>query len=119
MPILVRVQLLQRRLIEAETTFATSWNWIDAFLRIEHGADSPLYRALRQAMMARRALLLLDGIDEGGIARQRIEEHVTEVLQPQGHVMFCTSRPSGAELRDTNPTSPHPPMYPCRYCNLS
>ena len=94
-PILVRVQLLQRRLIEEEAAFSGAWNWIDAFLRVEYGAESPLYRALRQVMMARRALLLLDGIDEGGIARQRIEEHVTEVLRPQGHVMLCTSRPTG------------------------
>ena len=43
--------------------------------------------------MARRALLLLDGIDEGGIARERVEAHVTDVLLPQGHTMLCTARP--------------------------
>ena len=59
-PILVKIQLLQRRLLEDEDAFTSSWNWVDAFLRIEHGANSPLYRALRQVMMARRALLLLD-----------------------------------------------------------
>ena len=50
---------------------------------------------LRQALMARRALVLLDGIDEGGKARDAIERHVTEVLAPQGHVMLITSRPAG------------------------
>ena len=46
-------------------------------------------------MMARRALLLLDGLDEGGAMRDAIERHVTEVLQAQGHVMLVTSRPAG------------------------
>ena len=46
-------------------------------------------------MLARRVLLLLDGIDEGGSVRDQIEEHITEVLRPQGHVMVVTSRPAG------------------------
>ena len=49
---------------------------------------------VRQALMARRALLLLDGIDEGGVARERIMKHVTEVLEPQGHMIVLTSRPN-------------------------
>jgi hypothetical protein len=96
-PILVRVQQLQKRLLEEEDAFATSWNWIDAFLRLKHGEDSALYRTLRQAMMARRALLLIDGIDEGGKARERIERHLAEVLAPQGHVLLATSRPAGID----------------------
>ena len=47
--------------------------------------------------MARRALILLDGLDEGGTMRDEIERHVTEVLAPQGHSMLCTSRPSGVK----------------------
>ena len=43
--------------------FATSWNWVDAYLSLEHGSNTPLYRMLRQAMMGRRALLLIDGLD--------------------------------------------------------
>ena len=50
---------------------------------------------LRQALFARRTLLLLDGLDEGGTGRAQIEKHVTEVLAPQGHVMLVTSRPAG------------------------
>lgn len=50
---------------------------------------------LRQALVARRALILLDGIDEGGEMRQAIEQHITKVLAPQGHVMLVTSRPTG------------------------
>ena len=43
------------------STFANAWNWIDAYLREEHGKDSQVYFALRQALMSRRVLLLLDG----------------------------------------------------------
>jgi Ran GTPase-activating protein (RanGAP) involved in mRNA processing and transport len=97
-PILVKVQVLQRRLLEAPDTFAGSWNYIDAFLRLEHEASRPaLYRMLRQAMMARRALLLIDGLDEAGAKRAEIERHVVEVLAPQGHVLLCTSRPAGVD----------------------
>ena len=95
-PILVKVQVLQQRLLEAPDAFATAWNYIDAFLRLEHEASPPaLYRMLRQAMKARRALLLLDGLDEAGAKRDDIERHVVEVLAPHGHVLLCTSRPAG------------------------
>ena len=47
-------------------------------------------------MKSRRALLLLDGLDEAhGTLRERIEKHVAEVLAPQGHVMLCTLRTKG------------------------
>ena len=52
---------------------------------------------LRGMMSARRALLLLDGIDEGGRKRAAIERHITEVLAPQGHSLLVTSRPAGLE----------------------
>lgn len=71
------------------------------------GLDLPLWPLLLpspshqptppQAMMARRALLLLDGLDEAGAMRGAIERHVTEVLAPQGHVMLVTSRPAGID----------------------
>ena len=48
-------------------------------------------------MAARRALLLLDGLDEGGQVRNEIDRHVLEVLAPQGHVLLCTSRPAGVD----------------------
>ena len=96
-PILVKVQLLQNQLLSDVNAFASSWNWIDAYLKIVHDARPDVYRFLRQAMMARRALLLLDGLDEGGLARERIERHVTEVLAPQGHVLLATSRPAGID----------------------
>jgi len=94
-PILVKVQLLQTRLLNEPDAFATAWNWVDAFLHLEHGATT--YRMLRQAMASRRALLLLDGLDEGGEKREQIERHVTEVLALQGHVLLATSRPDGID----------------------
>ena len=97
-PILVKVQVLQRRLLEAPDAFAGAWNYIDAFLRLELEASHlALYRMLRQAMMARRALILLDGLDEAGAKRAEIECHVVEVLAPQGHVLLCTSRAAGID----------------------
>ena len=98
-PILVKVQLLQTRLLGEPDAFATAWNWIDAFLRLEHGAEAPYYCMLRQAMMARRALILIDGLDEAGQIRDEMERHVAEVLAPQGHVLLATSRPAGIDER--------------------
>ena len=100
-PIVVKVQHLQKRLLDEaqRPVFSRAWNFVDAYLRCVHGEDSPHYRMLRQAMMCRRALLLLDGIDEGGKARAEIERHVTEVLAPQGHPMLVTSRPGGLRER--------------------
>jgi hypothetical protein len=57
-----------------------------------------------QAMAARRTLILLDGLDEGGRAREEIQRHVAEVLAPQGHVMLVTSRPA---VRAPAPPPPH------------
>ena len=94
-PIVIKVQLLQARLRDAPDAFASHWNWVDAYLCLTERPE--VHRMLRQAMMARRALLLLDGLDEAGAKRAEIEQHVVEVLAPQGHVMLCTSRPAGVD----------------------
>ena len=94
-PILIKVQQLQRRLIDQPDDFGTAWNWVDAFLRLKYHDQPAVYRFLRQALLSRRVLLLLDGLDEGWAKRVEIHRHVTEVLAPQGHVMLCTSRPAG------------------------
>ena len=97
-PIVIKVQVLQTRLLAEPNTFSSAWNWVDGFLRLEHKATGlQRYHMLRQAMMARRALLLLDGLDEGGLMRSKIERHVLEVLAPQGHTIFATSRPRPAK----------------------
>ena len=95
MPVLSQVAELQQELLRPEHKdfFAVKWNWADAFLAATLGEASPRYRFLRQALMARRALLLLDGMDEGGRGKAQIERHVKEVLLPQGHAILLTSRP--------------------------
>ena len=96
-PIVIKVQQLQRRLLDDPHAFAAAWNYVDAYLRLEHG-EGAVYRFLRQAMAARRALVLIDGLDEGGQRRDEIEAHVADVLAPQGHVLLCTSRPAGLDV---------------------
>lgn len=94
-PIPIKVQELQRSLLKSREAFTTAWNWIDTYLRLQH--NEAVYGMLRQAMMSRRALIILDGLDEGGVMRKEIERHVSEVLAPQGFVMLITSRPVGID----------------------
>jgi 23S rRNA (pseudouridine1915-N3)-methyltransferase len=71
LPILVEVQRLQKALAEHEAAFAAAPDWVDAYLRLTCKPDH--YDLLRAAMDARRALVLLDGLDEAGRERARIE----------------------------------------------
>ena len=88
-------QLLE---VSRRSTFANSWNWVDAYLRMQHGAEDEMYLMQRQALISRRALILLDGIDEGGATRDEIERHIVEVLARQGHALVVTSREQGLKL---------------------
>ena len=45
-PIPIKVQQLQRLVLESPNAFTIAWNWIDAYLRLEH--DEAVYRMLRQ-----------------------------------------------------------------------
>ena len=45
-PILVKIQQLQRRKLQSPDAFAVAWNWIDAYLRLEY--DEAVYGMLRQ-----------------------------------------------------------------------
>lgn len=98
-PIVIKVHHLQRQLLmnEHSDVFANAWNWVDAHLQIAYGADSKLYAFLMQAMRSRRALLIVDGIDEGGLRRAEIEAHVARVLAKQKHTLLVTSRPIGVQ----------------------
>jgi hypothetical protein len=95
LPILVEVQRLQKVLAEHEAAFAAAPDWVDAYLRLTCAPDH--YGLLRTAMDARRALVLLDGLDEAGRERARIESHVTTVLASRKLVLLCTSRPTGLD----------------------
>lgn len=82
-----------------KSTFANAWNWVDAYLRELHGESSEVYLLQRQALISRRALILLDGIDEGGAKRDEIERHIVQVLAKQGHAMVVTSRLDGLNVQ--------------------
>jgi len=93
---IVQVEAEQDRELKTalnKSSFATAWNWVDAHLRCVYGSASATYMMLRQAMLCRRALVLLDGIDECGVVSEDVQRHVTEVLAPQGHSLVITSRP--------------------------
>lgn len=96
-PIFVRAVDMQRSLDceDHRSKFESAWNWVDAHLQVCHeSADGGLatYAMLRQAMMCRRALILLDGVDEAGSESEHIKRHIVDVLQPQGHWLVVTSR---------------------------
>eukprot|EP00966_Prymnesium_polylepis_P087702 2029416-Prymnesium_polylepis.1 len=82
-PILIEVQHLQRSLTANEAAFTAAADWVDAYLRLTFAP--PHYEALRAARGEERALLLLDGLDEAGEARARIEAHVATSLA--GHLV--------------------------------
>ena len=99
-PIHIRAHELQSRLLNEDGhIFGQAWNWIDAYMKIVHGHDSETYSMLRQALMSRRALVLIDGIDECGVVRERIVRHITEILAPQGHMVVITSRPTREPIK--------------------
>jgi hypothetical protein len=90
-PVYSKASDLQARLIERPDAFNASWNWIDAYFSVE--CDRETYLFYRQLLMSRRALLLIDGLDEGGHKRPDLERHVAAVLGPQGHPVLATLRP--------------------------
>jgi ankyrin repeat protein len=94
-PVLVRAEQLQKRLAEQGAAFDAANDWVDADLKLT--CAPPHYAMLCAAMHERRVLLLLDGLDEAGAQRARIEKHVAEVLAPKGFVILCTSRPAGLD----------------------
>ena len=96
-PIFIRVADLQRYLNSSRhrDKFEAAWNWVDAYLRaVCEGEDNgpSTYAMLRQAMISRRALLLLDGLNEAGSNSETIETHIIHVMRPQGHWMMISSR---------------------------
>ena len=113
-PIVISVAKLAHWMAEegGEAAFGRAWNFADAYVAREHGRGSETYTMLRQAMLARRALLLIDGLDEGGaVVGDRIRRHVAEVLAQQGHLMVVTAR-SGATAA-VLATFQHVVLRPC------
>ena len=89
-PVIIQLAELSRMLRTKPTSISCCWNVCDAFLRMTYGEASSRYLMLRQALIARRCLLLLDGLDEGGTEKQAIEQEIVNVLLPQarGHCRF-------------------------------
>ncbi len=64
------------------------------YLRLTYQeSDYARYLLFMQAYDSRRALLLLDGVDEGGDAKDRIENFITLFLVRQRVPLIVTSRP--------------------------
>ena len=77
LPILVKVQVLQRALLEQPEAFDAGWNWIDGYLHLEYGTDSPeLYRMLRQVLHLTSHIL-----------------HTCTVLHLTSHILHLTPTP--------------------------
>ena len=93
-PLLIKVGELHLLLGNSThaSAFEQAWNWVDTWVCIKH---HKYQRMLRQALLARRLLVIIDGIDEGGDSKSRIEEQVTSILCPQGHPLVVTGRPTG------------------------
>jgi hypothetical protein len=90
-PIHVQVMSFAQMLIqpEHEAKFRAAPDWIDGYLQIVHGPTSEVYIMLRQAMAARRALIIIDGLDEGGDRRESISRHIRTQIAPQARI-GCT-----------------------------
>ena len=104
-PILILIIDLQRSMAKHPTEYEGVDDLVAMYLRLKF-RDSDRYRFLMliQAYASRRALLLLDGVDEGGDAKSRIEHFITVFLVRQRVPLIITSRP---EVRPCRPFCSH------------
>ena len=74
-------------------------NVIERYLASQHGPrGSKQHRLLMQAVLERRCLFLVDGVDEAGGAKEEIERAIADELLDQGHKTIVTSRHSGFKM---------------------
>ena len=96
-PILIPVIDLQRSMAYHAHEYQGVQDLAAVYLRLTFkDNDDSRYLMLMQAYDSRRALLLLDGLDEGGDAKERIEWFVTHFLVRQRLPLVVTSRPGVA-----------------------
>ena len=98
-PLVIPASKLGRLLRAHPHRFGSAWNFAEAYSSLVHGAASARHAMLRQLLICRRVLLLVDGIDEGGATTEgngrslpTIACHVLEELVLQGHPVVATAR---------------------------
>ena len=100
-PILILIIDLQRSIAKHPTEYEGVDDLVAVYLRLTiRDSDRSRFLMLMQAYASRRALLLLDGVDEGGDAKSRIEDFITVFLVRQRVPLIVTSRP---EVRPCRP----------------
>ena len=93
-PILILIIDLQRSIAKYPTEYEGVDDLVAVYLRLKiRDSDRSRFLMLMQAYASRRALVLLDGVDEGGDAKSRIEDFITVFLVRQRVPLIVTSRP--------------------------
>jgi hypothetical protein len=95
-PILILVIELVR-MVEVGSGGLT--NVVQRYFESQHARGSKQHRLLIQAVQERRALFLIDGVDEAGGAKEEIERAIASELLDQGHKTIVTSRHSGFSMQ--------------------
>jgi hypothetical protein len=74
---------------------------LDLYFREHHSSSSDQYKMLRQALLSKRLIILIDGIDEAGEAcrRQQVLKWVTHDLVATECPLVVTSRPNDMTLK--------------------
>ncbi|KAK3250001.1 hypothetical protein CYMTET_40594 [Cymbomonas tetramitiformis] len=93
-PILVLALDWARKLREGLVT-GDNPNLLLAYLRVLHGDRSRKFLLLQQALAMRRALILVDGMDEAGERMPILAHYLVSQLAKEGHRLVITSRPGG------------------------
>ena len=73
-------------------------NVIMSYLESKNPPGTKQHRLLMQAVLERRCLFLVDGVDEAGSAKKEIERAIADELLDQGHKTIVTSRHSGFKM---------------------
>jgi hypothetical protein len=100
LPLLVSVQRIaflagQLRSIAEPSVDSKGLELLHEVIELEFGSAEPLHaQALRQALAARRLVVILDGFDEGAGCKPAVFRLV-KTLASEGHSFLLTSRPEG------------------------
>eukprot|EP00746_Dinoflagellata_sp_MGD_P130242 gnl/MRDRNA2_/MRDRNA2_64198_c0_seq1.p1 gnl/MRDRNA2_/MRDRNA2_64198_c0~~gnl/MRDRNA2_/MRDRNA2_64198_c0_seq1.p1 ORF type:complete len:1572 (-),score=284.08 gnl/MRDRNA2_/MRDRNA2_64198_c0_seq1:8-4213(-) len=96
---LVPIVVPARRLSQMMQRGGLGWDLVRNYLNKVHGEGSERELFLRQAMYARRVLLIFDGLSEAGPSHKvQIEKYICSLASARHRVM-CTSRPGGCNVK--------------------